>query len=73
MPLSEKTTLGLCCPFREDSDEEGILCFDPWLDEYGKPPENVIRDWCRGDYLRCPVYTAFQRMMASRIEEAQVD
>ncbi|MBI1724336.1 MAG: hypothetical protein HYR52_01705 [Candidatus Tectomicrobia bacterium] len=68
MPLSEKATLGLCCPFREDSEEEGILCFDPWLDEYGKPPENVIRDWCRGDYLRCPVYTAFQRTMALRIE-----
>ncbi|OGL63910.1 MAG: hypothetical protein A3J27_14215 [Candidatus Tectomicrobia bacterium RIFCSPLOWO2_12_FULL_69_37] len=73
MPLADHTTLGLCCPFREDSEEEGILCFDPWLDEYAKPPENIIRGWCNGDYLKCPVYTAFQRMMASRIEEARVD
>ena len=68
MSPSETAVPGLCCPFREESEEEGILCFDPWLDEYAKPPDDIIRGWCNGDYLRCPVYTAFQRSMALRIE-----
>lgn len=67
-----KAPTDLCCPFREDSEEEGVLCFDPWLDEYGKPPESVIRDWCGGNYLQCPVYTAFQRNLALRIESRSV-
>ncbi|MBI3128734.1 MAG: hypothetical protein HYZ11_14110 [Candidatus Tectomicrobia bacterium] len=66
MPPSDKQALESCCPYREDSEEEGILCFDPWLDEYAKPPENIIEGWCKGDHLHCPVYTGFQRSVALR-------
>ena len=70
MPLDKEKTIGLCCPFREDSEEEGILCFDPWLDEYGKPPEDIIQNWCLGDHLRCPIYVTFQRTWANRLSNA---
>ncbi|MEK6710669.1 MAG: hypothetical protein AABZ64_08820 [Nitrospinota bacterium] len=61
-------TVGLTCPFRDDSEEEGVLCFDPWLDEYGKPPEHIIEGWCNSNYLECPIYVSFQRTMALRVD-----
>lgn len=59
----ERTAL---CPFREETAEEGILCFDPWLDEYAKPPDEVVVRWCEKDFSTCPTYLAFQRSLALR-------
>ncbi len=48
------------CPYRLISFSDGVLCFDPWLAEYVKPPEQVIDKWCHSDFRACPNFLAYK-------------
>ena len=71
MSASAEVTNGVKCPFREDHEVEGLLCFDPWLDEYARPPEKVVDMYCSQDFRRCPIFVAYQRTAALGIEDLQ--
>lgn len=61
------------CPFREDHEVEGLLCFDPWLDEYARPPEHIVENYCNTDFKRCPIFVAYQRTAALKYENFAMD
>ena len=49
------------CPYRLESKAGEILCFDPWLAEYIKPPGQIVEEWCsRRDFRGCPGYLAYR-------------
>ncbi len=58
---SSEKTADVKCPFRLISFSEGLLCFDPWLAEYVKQPEQIIDNWCSSNFRSCPNFLTYQR------------
>ncbi len=49
------------CPYKLMSKAGEVLCFDPWLAEFIKPPVQVVDEWCtRQAFRACPGYLNYQ-------------
>ena len=49
------------CPYRMESKAGEIMCFEPWLAEYIKPPSQIVEEWCsRQGFRDCPSYLTYR-------------